>query len=101
MTIKALFVALSIPLHLSSWSPISNHAVVLLMLHNQDLYVLIYLYFCLNTSSGDVTTKGFSINVKLVREQQGAINIKKINIKQPKKKKIFNINTVQIRNKYL
>lgn len=61
------------------------------------------MYFCLNTSSGDVTMKGFSINVKLVRERQGAINIlkeKKYRYKATTTKiMIFNIITVQNLNK--
>lgn len=63
------------------------------------------MYFCLNMSFDDLTMKRFSMNVKPVRERQGAININKIDIKQPKKKKkkknIFNIITVQILKKDL
>lgn len=44
------------------------------------------MYFCLNMSFDDLTMKRFSMNVKPVRERQGAININKIDIKQPKKK---------------
>lgn len=61
------------------------------------------MYFCLNTSSGDVTMKGFSINVQLVRERQGAINTlkKNIDIRQQQKIMIFTIITEQILNKDL
>lgn len=44
------------------------------------------MYFCLNMSFDDLTMKRFSMNVKPVRERQGAINMNKIDIKQPKKK---------------
>lgn len=58
------------------------------------------MYFCLNTSSGDPTRKGFSMNVKLVRQQQGAFNIlKKINRYKATTKKYFYIINVQILNK--
>lgn len=47
--------------------------------------------------------KGFSINVQLVRERQGAINIlkKNIDIRQQQKIMIFTIITEQILNKDL